>query len=274
VNTEKTFSSLIGTMLPNTESLNLGIAGDGSYPEFLTYKHYAKTYAPDVIFVWFSDNDFRDNYLVHQIVNTDDAAPIPSYKLGWLRSLLLEHLKLPKLLYQLLAQNRLVVSILIKSGLLSMEPQEFSDDIPLIYRTTVLDTPERAESLAVTRHIFKQLKDEVKDGQLVIGYVASYFESNPQGPSELQKEYPAIDTKIIDRGFPQRTMKALAKELDIPFVDLTDTFRDSYAHGGVPHIPGDGHLAGEGHELVAKTVAAWLQEHNMCCGVQLNTMAQ
>lgn len=271
VDTDKTFASQLNGLLIDTESINLGLAGNGTYPELLTYRHYGREYDPDIVMLWFSDNDFRDNFLVKDVIGTDNEKPIQSDNLGWVKKLLLENLRSPRILYGIFFQNHLVVSALINMGLLSMEPQEYGEPVPLLYRTTVLATPERKESQLITTKLLTTLAREVKaDGKkLAIGYVASYVETYPNTDDELRKLFPGIGGQPIEHNVPRNTMQAITSSLGVPFFDLTDTFKRAYIGGKTPHIPGDGHLALEGHTLVAETLAAWLKERKLCCGVQL-----
>jgi len=267
VDTDKNFSSLLNNLLPNIESINLGIAGNGTYPELLTYRHYGREYDPDIVILWFSDNDFRDNLLVKQVIGTDQNAVIQNNDLGWLKKILLDNLRSPRLLYSIFFKNHLVVSALIKTGLLSMEPQEYNAAIPLLYRTTVLDTPERRDSTAITTKLLETLANDVQgDGKtLIIGYVPSYFETSENSEKELRELFPAIGDQMIEKKYPQKTTEAIAKKMNVPYFDLTDTFIKNMNAGGVPQIPGDGHLSVQGHDLVAKSLALWLREKNLCC---------
>lgn len=267
VDTDKNFSSLLNNLLPNIESINLGIAGNGTYPELLTYRHYGREYDPDIVILWFSDNDFRDNMLVKQVVGTDQDKVVQSNNLGWLKKIMLDNLRSPRLLYSIFFKNRLVVSTLIKAGMLSMEPQEYGAAIPLLYRTTVLDTPERNDSTAITTKLLETLANEVQsDGKtLIIGYVPSYFETSESSEKELRDLFPAIGDQNIEKKYPQKTTEAIANKMNVPYFDLTDTFIKNMKSGGVPQIPGDGHLSVQGHDLVATSLALWLKEKNLCC---------
>lgn len=262
VDTDQNFVSRLVQELPGTDGVNMGIGGQGTYPELLMYRHHARRYDPDITMLWFNPgNDFRDNLLVEHIVGTGGLVPnmgTPSQ--AWIKTVLLEHLRLPRLLYNYFYKNHVFTSVLIRLGLLSMEPEEFEEEIPLSYRTLVIDTPERAAAVAVTERLLKALKEEVDRGELIVGIIPSYIEAGPLAEKEFRSTYPSIGSTPLDVGFGARTAKRLAEEAGFAVLDLRPAFLAAYQRGEVPHIPNEGHLSLAGHELVIRETAKFLRE--------------
>lgn len=262
VDTDRNFVTRTMAEIPGTDGLNMGVGGLGTYPELLMYRHHARAYAPDLTFLWFNPgNDFRDNLLVRHVVGSGATVPdLAPPAQAWLKTALLQHLRLPRLLYDRFHTNRLFTTLLIKAGLLAMEPEEFAEEIPLSYRTLVIDTPERAAAAAVTRHLLEAFAREVDTGELVVGVIPSYVEAGPRAVAEFRALYPAAADLQVDRDFGSRTLRQLGRELGIPVLDLTPAFRAAYARGETPHIPNEGHLSLQGHDLMVREIAAFLRK--------------
>lgn len=260
VDTDKTFVSQLETLLPHTEQLNLAVGGQGTLPELLTYEHYGKTYHPDTVVLWFfSGNDWRDNLLsgsvVPQTLSGDSARPVGV--VGWTKYVLLQYFRLPRFVYERESRSPAVTQLLLKTGLLSMQPEQQKEaEIPLQYRASVLETPERAQALEATKTLLARFAKEAS-GSLVLALMPSVLETKPGAIEELQAQYPALKGKTLDLEYSSRTLKTLAAQLHIRFFDLTPTLRDAYARGISPHLLSDGHLSQEGHDIVAKEVAAY-----------------
>lgn len=263
VNTDQTFAAQISALLPGVESINMGVGGQGTYPELLTYRYYARTYDPDVTILWFNPgNDFRDNMLATNIELSGSGSMlhIAPEKGGWIKTALLQHLHLPRLIYNHLSGNRLATQSLIRLGLLSMEPEEFQEEIPLSYRTSVIDTPERRKAGEATEKLLIAFGWETREKDVILGLIPSYLDSGPSAEAEFRTLYPAVGTQPIERDFASAFIRRMGEELEIPVIDLTQVFREAYKNGKTPHIPNEGHLSLEGHRIVAEETARLLSE--------------
>jgi lysophospholipase L1-like esterase len=61
----------------------------------------------------------------------------------------------------------------------------------------------------------------------------------------------------------QRRMRRLAMELDLPYLDLTEGFREAAGAGEKLHFELDGHWNERGHRLAAELLAAWLEREKV-----------
>ncbi len=261
VDTDKTFVSQLEKIIPGTEHLNLSIAGRGTFMELLTYRHYGKSYDPDVTVIWFNtSNDFRDNWLTRDAVTFEgiENIEIEEPRFGGVKAFLLQYFRLPRFIFDTGKSNPFFIRILMRTGLLSMEPEEGDAEIPLVYRTTLLETPERTEALQATEKLLAAMRREVNRGRLVLGIIPSMIEVSPDAAESLLKLYPALSGKTLDLEFTARELKRIAQGQGIPLFDLTPAFRDAYTQGQVLYLPKDGHLAQRGHDLVAERFATWL----------------
>ena len=72
VNTNKNFVGQLEQQMAGTEQLNLSVAGRGTLLELLTYRHYGRSYDPDMTVLWFhTGNDSRDNYVTRNFIKGD-----------------------------------------------------------------------------------------------------------------------------------------------------------------------------------------------------------
>jgi hypothetical protein len=61
----------------------------------------------------------------------------------------------------------------------------------------------------------------------------------------------------------QRRTRLLAAELDLPYLDLTDGFRQAAAGGELLHFELDGHWNEHGHRVAADLLAEWLERERV-----------
>ncbi|MBI3332457.1 SGNH/GDSL hydrolase family protein [Candidatus Peregrinibacteria bacterium] len=262
VNTEKSFVSQLNNLLPGTEHLNLSVAGRGTLLEFLTYRYYGYSYDPDVTIIWFyTGNDFRDNYQNRHLVRKKDleTVTVEPQRLGALKAYLLQNFRLPRFMFEKGKDNALFVGLLVKTGLLSIQPEEVGAEIPLGFRTTYLDTPERGEALKTTELLLQALKQEVTKGRLVLGVIPDIFDLRADLREQMLKEYPALQGQDLDIDFARRELTRIAREQHIPLLDLTEPFRRAFSQGKEPYLLIDGHLSQEGHDITAIAVATYLR---------------
>ncbi|OGJ56319.1 hypothetical protein A3D88_01515 [Candidatus Peribacteria bacterium RIFCSPHIGHO2_02_FULL_52_16] len=266
VDTDKNFVSQLEQHMPGTQQLNLSVAGRGTFLELLTYRHYGRSYNPDVTVLWFyTGNDSRDNYVTRDFIKgiSMEESVIEEPQLGILKTFLLQKLRLPRLIFEKGKDNPLFLWLLVRTGLLSTEPEELNRDIPLGLATTIVDTPERALAMEVNEKLLVAMKKEVDKGMLVLGIIPSLLEMDLRTTPELIEKYPVLQGKKIDLDFSQKRIAELAEQHGILVFNATPVLRQALLDGKKPYLEGDGHLSQEGHDIIAREFKAWLIAHNL-----------
>lgn len=240
------------------EVLNLGISALGPAQEYLVYRAYGASYAPDaVVLMLFMANDFRNSvaelegkpYLRYPVVAADgtlarDSAgavrftePAPPARLRqWAR--------------QRLASYRFVRDRVLPA-LGRDAPAAASDDTLALYRDS--PPPLWRQAIAVTFAMIAELDRAVRAGgaRFVVLVLPAPWEVDPAA----RKAGRGGEDAGLDWRGPERRAQAWLAAHGIHAVGLADVFAADVAAGGRPYLAGDGHLTPHGHALVAERLA-------------------
>ncbi len=261
VDSDRTFVAQLPPLMGG-EHLNFGMGGQGTFPEILTIRYKAEAENPDAVVLWFyTGNDFRDNLIA--MVPMEEDSTLRGRAVRAVKYILLNTMRSPRFLYDRIGRNPLIQRTLIASGLLSMNTlreREAGSDIPLEYRTSVLDTPERAEAVDITRQALTRLRQETRE-DLILGILPSMLEMKPGAVDDAIHAYPALAGTTLELNFPRTAIKTIADDLGIPVFDAAPALQAAYANGEAPYLECDGHFSQEGHDALARAFAAWYADY-------------
>lgn len=128
------------------------------------------------------------------------------------------------------------------------------------YRQDVLDA-----GIPLTRALIKEIQMEArkKGAKFLVSIIPSPFEVYPETYHPILKTtFPddkSVEDYLSDPTRPQRIIGAICQELQIPFLDLLPILQSS--NDKALYIPLEGHLAQEGHAVVARQLAEFIQKH-------------
>ncbi len=237
------FSDILNKQyLQNSEVLNLAVPGTGTDQQVLMWELYGKKYRPHVVILGFYVRDFTRNLVTFKgyskprfVLNDDGEGKLINYPVPSPQEIYDEYFKGQKKIY---------------SGYYS-------------YLTNFL----------FTRPYEKILKRRTRNapGWKILSYLMDRFTKavKETGASPLWLILPSRDSleDVGDYDGIVAMSEARAKNLSLPFLDLTAPFRKY--HKESPHPPiyrpekVGGHLSHTGHELVAKVLAQFLQEKEL-----------
>lgn len=240
------FSKVAEREIDKTEFINLGTNGYGTDQEYILLKNYGVKLSPDLTVIAFFHNDIYDNYLER------DDKPKFILKDG---ALILNRAPKP------FTMGRRIKTFFNKHSLLFY----FVD-----YRLALLKKLDKKEEKKTTfeeyfyRDLSKRMEEafnltlallskinEITKNRLLIMYI----------PSRLQVEKNTfrnaligskLDQTKIDLGLPNRRLKKYSVAHGVPFLDLTQYFKNEYEKNNVPlyfKSKADGHWTKEGHKL-------------------------
>lgn len=139
-----------------------------------------------------------------------------------------------------------------------LQPNYFRDSLDM-------DRPEAEARFKAMMRILNRIADELKHRgiELAMVYVPFPLQYSPNAhkPDSLGQVlgYSIRDEWLRSEATIQKRLAAWTNERKIPFLDLTSTLRKAEKKQGVLTIALDGHWNIEGHRVVAKRIADWIE---------------
>ncbi len=128
------------------------------------------------------------------------------------------------------------------------------------YRDDVLKV-----GVPLTRALIKRIQEEaIRNGaKLFVSIIPSPFDVYPKTYHPLLKNTFPNDKNLldylVDQTRPQRIIGTICQELQIPFLDLLPSLHS--VNDMELYFPLEGHLTQEGHAVVARELAAFIEKH-------------
>lgn len=285
VRSEDTFASLLEERLNQIdrfEVINAGVPGYGTAQELLLMQHLAnKQIVGDVYVLMFFLNDILDNLRL-DYGNLEETLIRPGFALekdGGLRlvaypikayseSLLPAHTGSADLVTVEILKRQLASFVQSRpwlAGLISK--MGFEQKVPRMpgvvngwYREDVLKA-----GIPLTRALIKGIQVEArkKGAILLVSMIPSPFDVYPETYHPILKNtFPDdkhIEDYLSDQTRPQRIVAEICQELQIPFLDFLPALQSSNERE--LYFPLEGHLTREGHAVVARQLAEFVEKH-------------
>jgi hypothetical protein len=269
VDYNKTYSALLGNTLTDTletgvESFNFGIAGQSTGHVFMTYKHYARNFNPDVVIYWaFLGNDFEETLTYEEGIQ-DGFDENASFLKRMARKSELAYLVVNRLARVPFFARLMHGTVLTRIGL-----DEIGDTngLPLGLRVTYTEDKESENASVMMRKYLDLLSKETANDkkELLVVMIPESWQVEEVLEENLLEQYPKLLEIGFDNRKPNKDLGIMFDDLMIDYIDLTPLFKDVCDKDPVgvcgmytrPH----GHLSEKGHELASKTAAEYILEN-------------
>jgi hypothetical protein len=250
-----------------------GCSGFGTTHESLVIQHYALDYHPDVVLILFIGNDPTDSsvYLAQQepwvsryeLDDGDQLVLIPStqYFPSKIRRFfanfaIVRYFMIQKRLYAPGQTPTPPTGNFIREAAMGATSQMDSDSLP-----------ERvARTWLLIEKVLERTRQECERRGAVLGLVwegdrwevESVLTGRPYKPIPVKDDPFCTGLRSYSMG--RQYVEPLAKKLNIPYYDLTQTLSDKVrATGRLHHFPDDAHWNSSGHAAVGEALARWVE---------------
>lgn len=234
VNYDEMFSTLIGDSLKKTV-INGGISGAGIFDEYYFFINQGYNLKPSVVFLELGVfNDFFDVEIHHPSKFTNYLMDISLYRY-FKYNIHKEKLPLGRWTEPFFATK------------------EDNANSNILYKEMTNTKHRDIQNLKRGLIAFKKAVDTCH-GKLIIILIPSKEQISNKLLKEVQKAY-AIKDNELDMSYPNRLMKQISKEIDVPLIDLYSSFKSSQKF---PFFTHDEHMNKVGHRIVAQEIIKYL----------------
>lgn len=250
------------------EIINAGVAGYGTDNMLLFYRHVGRAYRPDLALMTFVTNDLEDNCRELQLRSGDvdkepyfslagDALTLhdhPYLRQGdGLRQSLHRLSKTYHLAWRLaFTRQRQKRAENAKLGLPYQFPIHLADD-----------DPDYEQAWQLLKALYRAVRDETAaDGaQLAVIIVTCSQQVHERHRAWFEQRYPQMADYEWDWEKPNRRVREICQDLQIPCLDLLPAFTAAAARDDAElHFLG-GHWTAAGHAVAARELEEFLDEH-------------
>lgn len=262
------------------EVVSLAVSGAGTAREYLALREYGLRHRPDLVLLFFVENDVSDNsrrlqgnsYMPCARISADgrleraaDGTPLftefdPGPKRGRITGMLRRRSMAWRFLRESLDRAPAVTEALYRLGLTGDPPPTFgnraADDLGFfeIYRRE--PRPDWAEAWGVTEDLLLATRDLAAGAgaDFAVVLVPAAWDVHRPTWEEVVGRIPELGRADVDVGLPSRRLSAFLGRNGIPVIDLFPAFGRETAAGRTLHIRGDNHWSVDGHRLAAETI--------------------
>ncbi len=284
VDNEDTFSTILQELIPDTQTINLGVSGYSTVQELVRLQMEGVRYKPDLTMLAFVWNDLRDNFDDQQgtrpvaVIAEDGTLRIgnrPVKKVlsspitqwfrhnSWLFGFIEYRLRILKDKRELqrranaLRARHQPSDDASQVGPAKKDAMDFS--IVDIYGPP---SPEMDLAWDVVRLLVSRMKESAMEGggRLIVLYVPKKEDADRE-IFDISIRYAGLDpeSEDIDWDRPSKRLAEVCAALDVPCIDLTPIFR-GHPEPFSLFLKNDPHWSPEGHRLAAETVAARIKD--------------
>lgn len=234
VNYEEMFSTLIGDSLKKAV-VNGGISGAGIFDEYYYFINQGYSLRPSVVFLELGVfNDFFDVEIHH-----------PSKLKNYLMDISLYRYFQYNIHKEILPLGRWTEPFFATT--------EDNANFNILYKEMTNTKYRDIQNLKRGLVAFKKAVDTC-NSKLIIILIPSKEQISSELLREVQKAYGIKDYEP-DMSYPNRLMKQISKEIDVPLIDLSNSFKSSQVF---PFFTHDEHMNKVGHRIVAEEVISYL----------------
>ncbi len=262
----------------NVTVIGAGQSGWGTDQQYLYYLHEGYKYKPDIIIYQFITNDVTDNAKSHfghmgkapQYFDLKDGKLVRNYQpqsnhgaFYYALVKINRHLYLSSRLYSLIKNvwKGGTLSEFAAPTLTQLKPDIHTEPPPLLlaFQDPYSEKYEKAWKLTGAIASEWSTKAHNNGATLSIVYGPSHWAVHDW--DEIPSTYPVLQQEFPQwvRNKPDIFLTKISGNLGIPFLSLTDTFRQCAEHtGNRYYFMNDGHWNADGHLLAAKSIYNWL----------------
>ena len=257
VENDEVYMQVAEDSLDGFEIINMGQNGYGTGQELLLYKRLGHAFSPDLVALGFFYNDLTDNVSgggkpLFDVVGDDlvinNGAETASLEFR-IKSFLVRNSHLFVLANYGYERLRLWLRQLFQA------PTNSAGSVQ--YSRYVKEPDEESERRwTVFEKIVSELKHETNDNLLII-YIPDRTEVETD-----KEDYINItsDRDIYDIDYTRKRLGEMAAKNNIPYMDITEIFRDEYSRNRDLYLEHDRHMSKAAHKLAGELMAEELRE--------------
>jgi hypothetical protein len=264
------------------EVISMGVSGYGTAGQLLTYLHYGRAYAADVVVLaFYPGNDVRNNSpvlepVLHPVYADDGTieriagpqprkAPAGHSPMRWLLENSQAYFFVRK---RILTGQPALARWLMDVGLMAPEALQevpMYDGIPVDYWVYAANPPpEWEDAWRHSEDLLRQFRSTVEhDGaHFVVAIVTARERIYPDSWEQIVEANPNMRKVAWNLAGPEQRVQRWCADNGVQCVTLSPAFLAHRNEGRRLHWVYDGHWTPAGHALAAATVAAALREQS------------
>lgn len=256
VENDEVYMQVAEDSLDGFEIVNMGQNGYGTGQELLLFQRLGPAYSPDLVTLGFFYNDLTDNVagrgkplfdLVGDDLVIDNGAESASLEFR-IKSFLVTNSHLFVLANYEYERLRLWLRELFRAPTNSAASVHYSR-----YAKEPDEVSEK--KWAIFEKIVSELKREASDKLLII-YIPdrTEVETDKEGYLKITD-----DRDVYDIDYMRKRLGQIAAKNDIPYLDMTEIFRDEYSRNRNLYLEHDRHMSKAGHALAGEVMSRELR---------------
>jgi hypothetical protein len=271
------------------EALNFGQSGFGTINEYLSWKHYALPFKPDIVVLcFFLGNDVANNlkeystesYLSPKFELTPEGLREVPFKMGTShhadeqkqRNWVYRNILAPSLLYQ---QYKLF-SRDIRAKMRGDQARKVKENdsslpfwkrsyAPLDWQTYLVHPePEFEAAWKITEALLLKLQNETQSAneKFYIALLPGVESLSSDQFQQALKKYPGIEKYTFDLDYPRQRLLQFTAEHKIATIDLTPVIQEELKTKSISdlYFVFDKHFSTQGHRVVGQAIAKHLSK--------------
>ncbi len=262
VNDDDIYTAKLAALRPQMDVINLGVTAYGTSQELEYFKTEGRRYRPDVVLLAFCLNDIEEYEFqaIRRGASTEAVASQPPSMRSW-KSWVSEHMYLYRFLIDRINTNKTLVNALVRIGLKGelsgYEALDFNVRPALRqYPPHLADQWERTKGqLRVIRDLAR-----AQHARLILALIPSLQTVEPTAFAHTIA-YTKYEPEDFDLDKPYRLLEEFGKEEQIEVLNPVASFRQAQAQRIKLYLPNDMHFTPAGHELFAKEIQRYLEQH-------------
>lgn len=265
-----------------SEVLNFGVSGTGTAREYLAVREYALKYRPDLVLLFFVENDFGDNtrelkslsYIPYPQTDKEghlmlDESGDPQFtkfedqksRFAVVTDVLRDHFKSYRLVRETLdtmpGKDELWAKVFPKPTVASAADTQKNANFGLyeIYRREL--RPQWVKGTNVTYEMLLELRDLTARSGVEFGVVIvpAAWEVYPDRWQEVLDLTPGMRAADVDVELPSKNLTQFLAKNNIRVIDPLLQFQNQAKNDQSLYLRGDGHWTAAGHRLAADIVS-------------------
>ena len=240
-----------------------GIAGNGTFKNYLYLNQYVLKYKPDLVILAFLPfNDFRDDYLLLSKIFDENGKVKTSLPMG--EKLISKSIFLTWLDYKWQVAKTSENFNKLKS---IFSPNKTETDLPFDFQVFLKDYPESWQKIwDLEKTLITQFKETVEENQskFLLVSLIDIWRAHPDLLAQDEQYGPYVKQFDLDLDKPEKLLEEFAKNENIPFLNLKDVLgeRAKMENQIIFLYPCDGHWNERGNLWAGEVISDFLNQEN------------
>lgn len=253
------FGDLVAARLEDVEIVNMGVNGYGTDQQLLFYSEEGVKYAPDLVCLCYLTSHIRRNArATRQSGEGEKIVPKPKFELKN-DELVLTNVPVPPVRQANEAELSKLRADSMRRGTVAIPFKSFFREHSAFYRLV----HTRTIGLRKRHHTpYPEYAPDAEAWQLTCAIIREFARRVREQGSDfllvLLPNKPFVLEDSIDDG-AHEMLRDLAKQADLPVLDLLDPLTAAHKDGLAVYFPVDAHLSAEGHGVAADELVRVLE---------------